>query len=59
MIENDKQNLSYEELSSSINVNNIYEITHDKLLDTSLKFDEVTSINLYFYMLGLLIDLEK
>lgn len=59
MIENDKQNLSYEKLSSSINVNNIYEITHDKLLDTSLKIDEITSINLYFYMLGLLIDLEK
>ena len=59
MIENDKQNLSYEKLSSSINVNNIYEITHDKLLDTSLKIDEITSINLYCYMLGLLIDLEK
>lgn len=59
MIENDKKNLSYEELSSLININNIYEITHDKLLDISLKIDEVTSINLYFHMLGLLINLEE
>ncbi|WP_054251772.1 hypothetical protein [Neofamilia massiliensis] len=59
MLEHDKKNLSYEELSSLININNIYEITHNKLLDISLKIDEITSINLYFQMLGLLINLEK
>lgn len=59
MIQGDKKNLNYDELSFLININNIYEITHDKLLDISLKVDEITSINLYFHMLGLLINLEE
>lgn len=59
MIKSVKQNLDYEELNSLININNICGITHDKLLDINLEIDQVTSINLYFHMLGLLIDLEK
>ncbi len=58
-MQGDKKNLNYDELSFLININNIYEITHDKLLDLSLKVDEITSINLYFHMLALLINLEE
>ncbi len=55
----DKKNLGYEELDLLININNIYEITHNKLLDISLKVDEITSINLYFHLLGILIEFEE
>ena len=58
-MQGDKKNLNYDELSFLININNIYGITHDKLLDLSLKVDEITSINLYFHMLALLINLEE
>ena len=59
MIEDGRKNLSFEELDLLININNLYEITHSKLLDISLMVDEVTSINLYFHLLGMLIKFEE
>ena len=56
---NDRKNLTYDQLYSLININNVHKITHDELLDISLSVDETTSINLYFHLLALLIQLEE